>query len=109
MPYIEPKLQEGTTPLIKMMAGKYTRTFRNYHHPEIKESDYNGSRALLHNRYKLVVDGEKESGIELFDMEKDPYETTNLADDLPAVTATLKDQLRVWQGSVLKSLTGADY
>ena len=109
MPYIEPKLQEGTTPLIKMMAEKYTRTFRNYHHPEIKESDYNGSRALLHNRYKLVVDGEKESGIELFDMEKDPYETTNLADDLPAVTATLKDQLRVWQGSVLKSLTGADY
>ena len=109
MPYIDPKLQEGTTPLIKMMDGKYTRTFTNYHHPEIKDSDYNGSRALLHNRYKLVVDGEKDSGTELFDLEKDPYETTNLADDLPAVTATLKDQLRAWQGSVLKSLTGADY
>src|SRR5690606_25097909 len=31
-PYIEPSLQEGTTPLVKLMDGKATRGFRNYHH-----------------------------------------------------------------------------
>ena len=108
-PYIDPQLQEGTTPLIKMMTGKYTRTFRNYHHPEIKDSDYNGSRSLLHDRYKLVIDGDRDGGIELFDLEKDPYETTNLTEDLPAISKTLGDQLITWQYSVLNSLTGADY
>ncbi len=108
-PYIDPKLQEGTTPLIKMMAGKYTRTFRNYHHPVIKDTDYNGSRTLLHERYKLVIDGEKDNGIELFDIVRDPYETTNLAEELPAITASLQDQMKDWQDSVLKSLTAADY
>lgn len=109
MPYIDPELQEGTTPLVKMMAGKYTRTFRNYHHPEIKDSDYNGPRTVLHNRYKLVFDGSKDSGIELFDIVKDPYETTDLANDLPAVVDVYKAQLLEWQHSVLKSLTAADY
>jgi hypothetical protein len=26
-PYIDPELQEGTTPLAKIMGGKFTRTF----------------------------------------------------------------------------------
>ncbi|QXD22697.1 sulfatase-like hydrolase/transferase [Opitutia bacterium ISCC 51] len=108
-PYIDPKLQEGTTPLIKMMAGKYTRTFRNYHHSEIKDTDYNGSRTLLHERYKLVIDGEKDNGVELFDVVRDPYETTNLAEELPAITASLQDQMKNWQDSVINSLTAADY
>ena len=108
-PYIDPKHQEGTTPLVKMMDGKYTRTFRNYHHPEIKASNYDGARTVLHNRYKLVIDGTKDNGAELFDVLKDPYETTDLAKDLPAVVEAYKAQMLEWQHSVLKSLTAADY
>jgi arylsulfatase A-like enzyme len=108
-PYIDPVYQEGTTPLIKMMKGKYTRTFENLKHPTIRESDYGGNLAVLSNRYKLVVNGEKDSGIELFDLEKDPYETTDLSEDLPALTTTLQNQMVTWQNSVLHSLTGGDY
>jgi hypothetical protein len=56
-----------------------------------------------------VIDGEKDNGIELFDIVRDPYETTNLAEELPAITASLQDQMKDWQDSVLKSLTAADY
>lgn len=108
-PYIDPKLQEGTTPLVKMMNGKYTRSFTNYHHPKIRESDYEGARTVLSDRYKLVIDGGKDSGIELFDIVKDPYETTDISDDLPAITSTLKGKMSEWQHSVLNSLTGSDY
>lgn len=107
--YIDPELQEGTTPLVKMMAGKYTRTFRNVHHREITEADYGGPRAILDNRYKLVIDGGNDTGKELFDMREDDAETTNLIDEKPEVAAELERKLRAWQDSVLKSLTGADY
>ena len=108
-PYIDPQLQEGTTPLVKMMAGKYTRSFTNFHHPVIEESNYAGPKAVLASRYKLVIDGERSASRELFDIRNDPYETTNLIDDLPAIATTLENQLLEWQHSVLNSLTGADY
>ena len=56
-PYIDPKLQEGTTPLVKQMAGRFTRDFKNFRHPAITEQDFTGSRAILGNRYKLVIEG----------------------------------------------------
>jgi arylsulfatase A-like enzyme len=110
-PYIDPALQEGTTPLVKMMAGKYTRTFRNFHYPEISEQDFGGARAVLGNRYKLVVDAKsaKKSTIELFDLRSDPAEKQNLIDSHKEVAEEMKKQLRDWQRSVLESLTGADY
>lgn len=108
-PYIEPALQDGTTPLVKAMDGKFTRSFRNVHHREIRERDYGGARAILDNRYKLVIDGDPDTGKELFDMRDDDAETTNLIDEKPQVAAELERQLREWQTSVLESLTGADY
>jgi hypothetical protein len=45
-PYIDPELQEGTTPLAKMMAGKYTRSFGNYKYSQVSENDYSGERAI---------------------------------------------------------------
>lgn len=108
-PYIDLVLQEGTTPLVKMMDGKYTRSFRNFHHPEIRKTDFNGPRAVLDNRYKLVIDGGKDTGVELFDIRKDPNETTNLAKEKPAIVKKFKRQLKDWQDSVLYSLTGKDY
>ena len=105
-PYIDPQLQEGTTPLVKFMAGKLTRSFRNYHQPPIEEADYEGERVILDNRYKLVVDGKS---TELFDITTDVAEQHNLADTHPEITKRLQAELRDWQSSVLGSLREADY
>jgi arylsulfatase A-like enzyme len=110
-PYIDPALQEGTTPLVKMMAGKHTRTFRNFHYPQISERDFGGPRTMLGNRYKLVVgtQAENRSAMELFDLRNDPAESENLIEARPEVAHNMSKQLRAWQQSVLESLTGADY
>lgn len=110
-PYIDLRLQEGTTPLVKMMAGKYTRTFRNFHYPEISEQDFGGARTVLDNRYKLVVDAQSgnKSTIELFDLTNDPAEKQNLIKSHKKIAEKMEKQLRDWQQSVLESLRGADY
>jgi arylsulfatase A-like enzyme len=110
-PYIDPELQKGTTPLVKLAAEGATRNFQNFHHPDIQEQDFAGPRAILDNRYKLVIDGETRRGgtKELFDLRTDPAEKNNLIKSHPAEAAKLERQLREWQQSVLTSLTGADY
>lgn len=110
-PYIAPELQEGTTPLAKMMDGKYTRTFRNCKYTEIAEEDFAGDRVIMKDQYKLIVDGKtpNEKGYELYDIQNDPAETKNLADEFPEMAEQMAADLRKWQESVLNSLTGADY
>lgn len=111
VPYIDPPLQEGTTPLVKMMNGKYTRTFRNYMYAGISENDFRGERAILTNAYKLILDGDapNDEGYELYDLENDRAETVNVASDHPELVQHLQTQMVHWQKSVLQSLTGADY
>lgn len=110
LPYIDPLLQEGTTPLVKIMDGKYTRSFRNLKYTEISENDFGGARAMIENQYKLVVDqSTNDSKIELFDLDADPAEKANLADSKPEIVDVMNKQMYDWQGSVLKSLTGVDY
>ncbi|MEZ6059395.1 MAG: sulfatase-like hydrolase/transferase [Planctomycetaceae bacterium] len=110
-PWIDPDLQQGTTPLVKLMDGRPTRSFRNLHHPEIDERDFNGARAILHDGYKLVVGNSagRDAGLELFDLKSDPSEKSNVIKSHPEIAADLQQQLRDWQQSVLTSLTGADY
>ena len=110
-PYLDPKLQEGTTPLVKMMDGRFTRNFTNFHHGEITEQDFAGPRAIRGNRYKLVIDAQpgSEPVKELFDLDEDPAEKNNLVETKPEIAKDLEQQLRRWQQSVLQSLTGADY
>jgi hypothetical protein len=48
-------LQKGTTPLVKLMGGVATRNFQNFHHPEIEPADFLGPRAVVDNRFKLVL------------------------------------------------------
>ena len=92
------------------MDGRLTRNFRNFHHPEIEERDFDGRRAILDTRYKLVIEGEGAgSGPELFDIRTDPAESKNLVSSEPEEVERLEHQLRQWQQSVLESLTGADY
>ena len=106
----DPELQKGTTPLAKLGPnGGPTRDFQNFHHPDIQPQDFGGERASLDNRYKLVVDGARDSGMELFDVQSDPHEKQNLIKTHPAEAKKLEQQLKSWQQSVLQSLTGADY
>ena len=111
-PYLDPELQKGTSPLAKLQGGKATRDFLNYRHPgPLTEDDYRGPRAIIDGRYKLVIhDGRRaEPRRELFDLEADPGEKTDLSARHPATVETLQRQLRTWQDSVLQSLLGRDY
>lgn len=108
-PYIDPALQEGTTPLVKYMDGRLTRNFRNFHHRSVEEADFGGPRAVLDHRYKLVVEGGGAGTRELFDIRADPAESNDLADSHPEEVARLEARLHDWQESVLHSLSGGDY
>ncbi len=109
--YIDEKLQEGTTPLVKMMDGRFTRNFRNFRHAGMTQADFDGPRVILDNRYKLVIDGQPGDtpARELFDLQSDAAEKHNLAAAQPELARSLARRLREWQESVLRSLTGADY
>ena len=110
-PYIDPKLQEGTTPLAKMAAGKFTRDFLNNRYPQISENDFSGERTMMQDRYKLIVTEQPNVSqlLELYDIEDDPVEGKNLVTEYPEIVREMQMQLRNWQESVLNSLTGADY
>jgi arylsulfatase A-like enzyme len=108
-PYIDPELQKGTTPLVKQMRGLFTRNFRNDHHSNITQENFRGVRAIISGDFKLVIDGEKNTGVELFDLKKDSAESNNLAKGQAALAKKLQLQLRDWQTSVLNSLMEADY
>jgi arylsulfatase A-like enzyme len=110
-PWIDPELQKGTTPLVKKAGGKSTRDFTNFRQPPITDDDYLGPRAIIDGRFKLVLHEQKngEAKRELFDLDADPAEKTNLITQQADTADRLASKLRDWQKSVLQSLTGADY
>lgn len=110
-PYIDPELQKGTTPLVKLMGGIATRNFTNFKYSTISDRDYLGPRVIINGDFKLVIHEQKngKSRQELFDLGTDPAETNNLIGKEPATAEKLQAELRQWQDSVLNSLTGADY
>ena len=106
-PWVDPQLQEGTTKLVKYMGDKQTRSFQNYHQPEITEADFGGSRVMLDGDYKLIVDSK--GGTELFHLTTDRAEEINLSSSKLDMTRRMQSALRAWQESVLRSLRAADY
>jgi arylsulfatase A-like enzyme len=108
-PYVDPELQKGTTPLVKQMRGLFTRNFRNDHHSNVTQENFRGARAIISGDYKLVIEGDTNSGVELFNIRNDKAENKNLAESKPAVVEKLKKDIRDWQESVLNSLMEADY
>ena len=80
-PYIAAEFQTGTTPLVKLLEGKATRDFTNWHHPAITDADYLGPRAIIDGRFKLVIHEQKNGSVkrELFDLTADPAEKKNHA------------------------------
>ena len=109
-PYIDPDLQTGTTPLVKLMGDIPTRNFKNFRYPAIRSADYVGPRAVIDGDFKLVIHEQKD-GVhrELFDLRKDPAEAQNLLREDPERAENLELRLGKWQSSVLNSLTGVDY
>jgi arylsulfatase A-like enzyme len=110
-PYIDPQLQEGTTPLAKIMDGKFTRSFRNFKYDEVSEDHLGGARVMMNGKYKLLIEAESSNSpiIELFDITVDPGEANNIIDEHPDIVSSMQQELADWQLSVLNSLTGADY
>jgi arylsulfatase A-like enzyme len=119
-PYIQPELQEGTTPTASRLDIGSIRTFRSHRHPHVRADDFAGHTAVLGNRYKLVVlagrsqdssAGSSSSAPtrELYDVRGDPGEIKNLVQVQPEIASEMERHLRDWQRSVLTSLTGADY
>jgi arylsulfatase A-like enzyme len=110
-PYIDPELQRGTTPLVKLSGGVPTRNFRNDRQADVNAWTNAGHRVILQGRHKLHVRDGKEGReiVELYDLKEDPKETTNLARERQDLAETLSAQLRAWQASVRRSLAGADY
>lgn len=110
-PWIDPALQKGTTPLVKLMGGKATRDFTNFRHPTITDDDHLGPRAIIEGQFKLVIHEQKTGSPkrELFNLEADPAEKTNLIEQQITVANKLQTRLTEWQQSVLQSLTGTDY
>ncbi|MFM7057229.1 MAG: sulfatase [Planctomycetota bacterium] len=110
-PWIEPQLQQGTTPLLKLMDGKATRDFKNFRLPDATRLQPGGTAAVIDGPWKLIVQhaGQTPPRKELFDLTRDPGESINLTDTQPAMTVKLEQQLQHWQNSVLRSLAGEDY
>ena len=49
------------------------------------------------------------NGVELYNIQHDPGEVKNLADQYPLIVREMQIELRKWQESVLNSLAEADY
>ena len=110
-PYIDPQMQEGTTPLAKKMAGLFTRNFKNFKYKDVSEDHFQGERTMMLHEYKLVVEGQTPDaeGYELYNIIEDPAEKNNLSQSHPQIVEQYKTELQNWQKSVLESLKGTDY
>ena len=64
--------------------------------------------ALIQNRYKLMRTNHG-SEFELYDLENDPAETTDLAAQMPERVDEMAADLDAWMASAMHSLKGGDY
>ncbi|MDG2167703.1 MAG: hypothetical protein P8L44_07225, partial [Opitutales bacterium] len=71
---------------------------------------YFGHSAWLEYPWKLhrIVDGDSQH-FELYNLESDPQERTNLLLDNSDRVRRMEDSLKAWQTSVMGSLNGKDY
>ncbi len=100
LPAIRDGIQERSAPIAFETIGK-AGSVNTRESPAI---------ALIDNRYKLLTDF-SESGAEdqLFDLQTDPGETTNLAGSEAERVVAMKAALAAWRASCAASDGGADY
>jgi arylsulfatase A-like enzyme len=65
--------------------------------------------ALIDNRYKIVAAHVEQGPFEIFDLQTDPREQTDLSATQPALAARLRQALATWNASVQASFEGKDY
>jgi arylsulfatase A-like enzyme len=70
---------------------------------------FGAKTALIDNQYKLLSQNHESASFELYDLENDPGETRNLAQELPDVFARMHAEWTAWNESVDKSFRGVDY
>jgi len=58
---------------------------------------------------EILIDGDKNTGVELFNLRNDSAESNNLAGSQSVMVEKLKKEMRDWQASALNSLMEADY
>lgn len=78
---------------------------------KLPETDRQGHAALIDGKYKLhrLGGNANEVAFELYDLEADPAETTDVAAKHPDRVADLSKKLEAWQLSVIRSINGEDY
>jgi arylsulfatase A-like enzyme len=104
--WVPEELSRGTTPT----TSEAIIDFTNYRHPVAKTNDFGGAATWVDNRYKLSTWGDAGNPrVSLFDLLADPGEKTNIATQHPDVVKRMTAELETWQGSVERSLSGADY
>lgn len=65
--------------------------------------------AWIDNRYKLISENAQKGEFQLYDLEVDPKETTDLAAKQPDRLERMKRDLLAWNASVEASFAGKDY
>jgi arylsulfatase A-like enzyme len=65
-------------------------------------------QALTDNRYK-IYSGNEGKTFELYDLEKDPYEKKDIANDHSEIVKAMSKTLREWISSCRRSEAGSDY
>ncbi len=67
------------------------------------------TRALTGQRYKILTTDARKGKYELYDLETDPAETTDLSEEKPEVFSEMKAALIAWNESAEASFAGKDY
>jgi arylsulfatase A-like enzyme len=65
--------------------------------------------ALIDNNFKLVATSRKEQAFELYDLEKDPGESSDISGDYPEVFEDMISEFQEWSATVDASVQGRDY
>lgn len=69
----------------------------------------NNKRAWIDNNYKIVSEDLTNIEFELYDLSKDPSETTNIISEKPEIAKKMIKDFTAWNKSVDASVAGKDY
>jgi len=84
-------------------------------HEDLKRRDqpigfrHTGRAALVDNNYKLVALNVKQDAFQLFDLDNDPHEQSDIFAQQPDVARRLRAEFQRWNRSVEASVAGQDY